>query len=190
MWGVYVIIIIIIINPLTARVVGAPQTTSPPVFLHPSPFSTALWDLANSRPDHPLMLSAHLVFCLPRLLPPFPVPCELILARPDELETGPYHFSLPLFTMVRSACGPIACWILARTSSLLAWSLYEMRNAAVLCAILKSTSGWELSSVTTERRHLKLVTVSSVCPFTLTSVLMTLVLFVISLVFLARISMP
>ena len=26
----------------------------------------------------------------------------------------------------RSSCGPIACWILARTSSLVTWSLYEM----------------------------------------------------------------
>ena len=31
--------------------------------------------------------------------------------------------------MVRgSSCGPIACWILARTCSLVTWSLYEMRS--------------------------------------------------------------
>ena len=37
-----------------------------------------------------------------------------------------------LFTMVRrSSCGPIACWILAQTSSLVTWSLYEM------CGILR-----------------------------------------------------
>ena len=36
--------------------------------------------------------------------------------------------SLRLFTMVRrSSRGPIARWILARTSSLVPWSLYEMR---------------------------------------------------------------
>ena len=35
-----------------------------------------------------------------------------------EMETCPYHFRLRLFTMVRSSCAPIACWILARTSSL------------------------------------------------------------------------
>ena len=40
-------------------------------FLHFSLFSTALWDLANSRPVHSLMLPSHLLFCLPRLLPPF-----------------------------------------------------------------------------------------------------------------------
>ena len=31
-----------------------------------------------------------------------------------------------LFFVRRSSCGPIACWILARTSSLVTWSLYEM----------------------------------------------------------------
>ena len=54
-------------------------------FLHFPLFSTALWDLPNSRPVHSLMLSAHL--CLPCLLPPFTVPCKMVLARPDELET-------------------------------------------------------------------------------------------------------
>ena len=39
-------------------------------------------------------------------------------------------------------------------------------------------------------KYLKLVTVSSLCPLTLTYVLMPCVLFVISLVFLALISMP
>ena len=41
------------------------------IFLHLSPFSTAIWDLANSRPVHFLMSSSYLFFCLPRLLPPF-----------------------------------------------------------------------------------------------------------------------
>ena len=40
-------------------------------FLHLFLFSTALWDLPNSRPVHSLMLSSHLFLCLPRLLPPF-----------------------------------------------------------------------------------------------------------------------
>ena len=39
-------------------------------------------------------------------------------------------------------------------------------NAAVVCAILESILGLEPSSVITEPRYLKLVTVSSVCPFT------------------------
>ena len=38
--------------PLTAGVVGTPQTTSQPVSSIFSVFSTALWDLANSRPVH------------------------------------------------------------------------------------------------------------------------------------------
>ena len=101
-------------------------------FLHFSLFSTALWDLPNSRPVHSLMLSSHLFLCLPCLLPPFTVPCKMVLARPDERETWPYHCSLRLLTIVRrSSCGPIACWILARNSSLVTWSLYEM------CSILQ-----------------------------------------------------
>ena len=82
-------------------------------FLHFSLFYTALWDLPNSRPVHSPMLSSHLVLYLPCLLPPFTVPCKMVLARPDERETWPYHCILRLFSMVRrSLCGPIACWIL------------------------------------------------------------------------------
>ena len=58
------------------------------------------------------MLSSHLFLCLPCLLPPFTVPCKMVLDRHDERDTCSYHFSLSLFTMVRrSSCGPIACWI-------------------------------------------------------------------------------
>ena len=74
-------------------------------FLHFSLFSTALWDLPNSRPVHSLMLSSHIFLCLPCLLPPFTVPCKMLLARPDERETWPYYCSLRLFTIVRSSCG-------------------------------------------------------------------------------------
>ena len=56
-------------------------------FLHFSLFSTALWDMPNSRPVHFLMLSSHLFLCLPCLLPPFTKPCKMVLARPDERET-------------------------------------------------------------------------------------------------------
>ena len=58
-------------------------------------------------------------------------------------------------------------------------------NAAGVCAILESISGLESSSVTTEPRYLKLVTVSSFCLSILISVLL-----VIRLVFWALISMP
>ena len=60
---------------------------------------------------------------------------------------------------------------------------FNLANAAVVCAILESFSGLEPSSVITKPRYLKLVTVSSFCPFTLISVLMPLVLLVISFVF-------
>ena len=62
---------------------------------------------------------------------------------------------------------------------------FSLVNVAVVCAILESISCLEPSLVMTEPRYLKLVTVSSFCPFTLISVLMPLVLFVISLVFLS-----
>ena len=56
-------------------------------FLHFSLFSTALWDLPNSMPVNSLMLSSHLFLCPPCFLPPFPAPCKMVLARPDERET-------------------------------------------------------------------------------------------------------
>ena len=55
------------------------------------------------------------------------VPLKMVFTRPNEQQTCQYHFSLCLFTMVRrSSCGLIACWILAHTSSLVTWPLYEM----------------------------------------------------------------
>ena len=78
--------IIIIIYPLTTRVVGASRMTMQPVFFI-FPCSPPLWDLPNSRPVHSLMLSSHLFLCLPCLLPPFTVPCKMVWARPDERET-------------------------------------------------------------------------------------------------------
>ena len=82
-------------------------------------FSTALWNLANSRPIRFPMLSSHLFLCLPCLLPLFTVPCQMVLARPDEREACPYHFSLHLFTMVstwRSSCDQIGTDILVGNS--------------------------------------------------------------------------
>ena len=43
---------------------------------------------------------------------------------------------------------------------------FSLVNAAVVCAILESIPGLEPSSVITEPRYLKLLTVSSFCPFT------------------------
>ena len=67
---------------------------------------------------------------------------------------------------------------------------FSLVNATVVCAVLESILGLEPSSVITEPRYLKLATVSSFYSFTLIFVLMPLVLFVISLVFSALISMP
>ena len=98
-------------------------------FLHFFLLFIALWDLANSRPVHSLMLSFHVFLHLPCLLLHLTVPCKMVLARTDERETCPYHCSLHVFTIIRrSSCGPIACWILARTSSLVTRSFYEMRS--------------------------------------------------------------
>ena len=56
--------------------------------------------------------------------------------------------------------------------------LLNLVNVAVVCAILESISGLEPSSVITELRNWKLVTVSSFfCPFTLIYVLMPLFIF-------------
>ena len=85
---------------LNVRVTGAPQMVSQPVSsIFPcSPLPSVTWRT-----------------------------CKMVLDRPDEWETCPYHCSLHLFAMVRrSLCGLIACWILPWTSSLVTWSLYEM----------------------------------------------------------------
>ena len=115
----------------TAKVVEAPQMILQPVFsifpvlhcplglaeLKACPFPNVVFP--------PLPLSA-------LSSSPFTVPYKMILARPEERETWPYHPSLRLFTIVRRfSCGLIACWILAWTSSLVTLSLYEM------CSILR-----------------------------------------------------
>ena len=69
----------IIINcPSTVRVVGAPQM---------------IWHL-----DSDVVFPSLLI-----VLPPFTVPGKMVLARPNQRETWPYHCSLRLFTMVKVA---------------------------------------------------------------------------------------
>ena len=75
----------------------------------------------------------------------------------------------------------ISCILELRETFLSFQTSFDLVNTAVVCAVLESISGMEPSSDTTEPSYLKLVTVSSLCPFTLISVLMPLVLFVISL---------
>ena len=121
-------IIIIIIDPLTARVAGAPQMILQPVFsiLPCSLLPSGLGDLQAC-----------------------PFPGVVFPSLPlSALSSSPFYYTLQdgfgqtwwkgdmtipvqfcLFTMVRrSSCGPIVCWILARTSSLATWSLSEMRS--------------------------------------------------------------
>ena len=96
-------------------------------FLHSSRFSALLSMIFHSRPVHSLVLSSHRFLCLPLRLPPWTVPCRIVLAGPDDRVTCPYYFSLRLFTEVRrSSYGPMAFPILAFTSSLVMFSLYEI----------------------------------------------------------------
>ena len=93
-------------------------------------FSAVLVELAKSIPVHSLILSSHLFFCLPFFLFPFTVPCRIVFARPDDLETWPNHLSFCFLTRVRSSSySPMAVWIFLRTSSLVTWSLYEIFNS-------------------------------------------------------------
>ena len=74
-------------------------------FLHFSLFFDALWDLANSRLVHSLMLSSHLFFCLPRLLSSFTVPCKVLLARPvHSFMLSSHFFCLPCVFFPLSLC--------------------------------------------------------------------------------------
>ena len=75
-----IVIIIIIIYPPSLNHEGRWDTTDDfaTSFLNISLFSTALWDLANSRPVHSLMLTSHF-FLVPVCLVFFPL--SLCLAR-------------------------------------------------------------------------------------------------------------
>ena len=111
-------------------------------FLLFSLFFTALWDLANSKPVHSLMLSSYLFFCLPCFLPPFTVPCKMVW--PDQMNgrhTIQYKFIVPvgkfLSILLQFASfydGQVFVWsdclpyLMAQTSSLVTWCLYEMRS--------------------------------------------------------------
>ena len=66
-------------------------------------FSAALVELAKSIPVHSLILSSHLFFCLPLFLFPFTVPCRIVFAKPEDLETWPNHLSFRFLTRVRSS---------------------------------------------------------------------------------------
>ena len=76
-------------------------------------FSAALVELAKSIPVHSLILSSHLFFCLPLFLFPFTVPCRIVFAKPEDLETWPNHLSFRFLTRVRSSSySPMAAWMI------------------------------------------------------------------------------
>ena len=92
-------------------------------------FSAALVELAKSIPVHSLILLSHLFFYLPLLLS-FTVPCRIVFAKPEDLETWPDHLSFHFLTRVRSSSNPpVAAWISLQTFSLVIWSSYEMFNS-------------------------------------------------------------
>ena len=114
--------------------------------LHSSRLSAFLMAAPSVKPVHSGMLSSHLFLCLPRLLPPWTVPCMTVLASPEDLVMWPYHLSFRCLTVVRrSSWGPIACRVLLRTSSLVMCSLYVMprsflRHLISMACILFSVS--------------------------------------------------
>ena len=90
-------------------------------------FSAALVELTKSIPVHSLILSSHLFFCLPLFLFPFTVPCRVVFAKPEDLETWPNYLSIRFLTRVRSSSySPMAAFC---SSSLVTQSLYEMFNS-------------------------------------------------------------
>ena len=114
--------------------------------LHSSRLSAFLMAAPSVKSVHSGMLSSHIFFCLPRLLPPWTVPCMIVLASPDDLVMCPHHLSLRCLTEVRRfSWGPMACRVLFRTSSLEMWSLYVMprsflRHLISMACILFSMS--------------------------------------------------
>ena len=96
--------------------------------------------LAELQPCPVFDVVSHLFFCLPCLLP-----LSLCLARwfwPDLMNGRLVYLSLRLFTMVRrSSCHSIACWILARTSSLVTGSSSPtVRNSVFLISAFSVNS--------------------------------------------------
>ena len=57
------------------------------ILFHLDLFSAALVELTKSIPVHSLILSSHLFFCLPLFLFPITVPCRIVFAKPEDLET-------------------------------------------------------------------------------------------------------
>ena len=124
-------------------------------FLRFSQFFTAFWDLAwTGLSIHwCCLLSSHLFLCLPCLLLPFIVPCKMVLARPNERETWPYHCGLRHFTLVRRvSCGPkiITIW----QKIIIVWFHVTIN---VIASSLRTTFiilSWQLRTLSGELGHL------------------------------------
>ena len=119
-------------------------------FLHFPLFSTALWNMANSRPVHSLMLSSHLFFCLPCLLP-------LSLRLQDGFGEAavacdmPEPYKVRLLKVARGgSCGPTGKLILLCTQSLVFCSKSEMRRSFLRYSVSKA---WILFSESASRVH-------------------------------------
>ena len=84
------------------QVVGAPQMTSQQP-LSTFPFTAALVEPGQSIPVHSLILTSHLFFCLPLLLFPSTVPCRIVFAKPEDLETWSNHLRVYFLIVVKSS---------------------------------------------------------------------------------------
>ena len=77
-------------------------------FLHSSLSSAFRKASTNPNPVNSDILSSHLFFCLPVLLPSCTVPCRIIFASPLDLVKCPYHLNLRFLTVViKSSYDPI-----------------------------------------------------------------------------------
>ena len=81
-------------------------------------FSAALVEMTNPIPVHSLILSSRCFFCLPLFSIPFTVPCRVVFAKPEDLETWPDHLRFRFLIRVRSSSySQMAALIFLRTSS-------------------------------------------------------------------------
>ena len=88
------------------------------------PFHLVLFSAAKSIAVHSLILSSQLFFHLPLVLFTFTMPCGIVYAKPEDLETWPKHLHFRFLTMIRSSSySPMAARISLRISLIL-WALY------------------------------------------------------------------
>ena len=69
--------------------------------LHFILFSASLTASQNFNHVHSAMFFSQRFFWRPLFAPPCTVPCKIVLASPDDLDTCPNHFNLRFFTVVK-----------------------------------------------------------------------------------------